>query len=215
MKAFIVNLNPGENVPDEFFDSDVLILNIPPSNTDELSYLAQLDRVIHVTTFKHCLFISSTGVYPSLNREVFEEDAVESAKSRSGISLLRAEKKFHSTLNTVVRFGGLVDERRHPGRWFAGRRGLPGGADPVNMIHLEDCIGAIKSIIDQEIWGELFSVCHPEHPSKADYYERMTKLFGLEPPEFLMEKSAAWKQVSPMHFQERSGYQFRRSIWEI
>lgn len=218
MEAFRIDLSQPEEISSEFFESDVLILNIPPSSAEtEEVYHAQLDIVLNQieTRRTHVLFVSSTGVYPNLNREVKEEDADPNTTSRSGISLLKAERKFHLPIHTVLRFGGLIDERRHPGKWFAGKTGLTGGNVPVNMIHLNDCIGAISTVLEKEYWGDVFNACHPDHPTKAEYYTKMSETLGLEPPKFSSEELSDWKIVSVEKFLTATDYKFQHSIWEI
>ncbi len=217
MSSFLVDLEKQEHVPLDFFASDVLVLNVPPSNaSSESAYVRQMDLVLGMIKEKtRVLFVSSTGVYPDVNRVVTEKDADRSATSRSGISLLEVEEKFQTEKNTVVRFGGLIDARRHPGRWFAGKVDLAEGNAPVNLLHLEDCIGAICTIIEQDAWGEVFNVCHPEHPSKSSYYPQQSLKLGLEPPTYDLSSSKGWKEISSEKFLRKTGYVFRRSIWDV
>lgn len=218
MSPFLIDLNQRKEMSEVFFESDALIFNVPPSNADtESSYFEQLDRVLQRIKPErtNVLFVSSTGVYPDANRIVTEEDAVKSASSRSGISLLEAEEKFHSDRNTIVRFGGLIDGRRHPGKWFAGKTGLSSGNMPVNLVHLDDCIGAICTIIEKDFWGEVFNICSSEHPVKSTYYPEMSLKLGLEEPSYDQSSHKDWKEVSSEKFLMKTGYQFKRSIWEM
>lgn len=218
MSPYLVDLEKEEHLPLDFFASDIFILNVPPSNAHSASaYADQMGVVLDVIMNKETkvLFVSSTGVYPDVNRVVTEKDADRSAISRSGVSLLEVEEKFQSEKNTIVRFGGLIDARRHPGRWFAGKVDLDAGNAPVNLVHLEDCIGAICAIIEQGAWGEVFNVCYPEHPSKSTYYPQMSLELGLEAPTYAPSGLKEWKVVSPEKFLRKTGYIFRRSIWDV
>lgn len=219
MSPFLIELGINNDHEKAFFDVDILVLTIPPSNTSEpKDYFLQLEHVLNQigqSTIKHVIFISSTSVYPSLNREVLENDASEEAKTRSGISLVQAEKMFYSVNNTIVRFAGLVGGERHPGRWFAGKHHLKGGNIPVNMIHQDDCIGIIQTIISNNHWGEVFNGCSSEHPKKSTYYPELATKLGLQAPQFMDEDKSEWKIVSNEYLLKKTKYQFMRSIYEI
>ena len=46
----------------------------------------------------------------------------------------------------ILRLAGLVGPGRHPGRFFAGKS-APDGQHGVNLVHLEDVIGAIELLL--------------------------------------------------------------------
>jgi nucleoside-diphosphate-sugar epimerase len=145
---FLIRL-PLEDVTDvSFFQSDVLVVNIPPRRkaglTDEyLQHLEQLRNFLLTTSLRKIVFISSTSVYPDVNREVTEADA--STESYA----YKAEQIFFSSpfQTTVLRFGGLFGPGRNAGIFFAGKIDIPGADSPVNLIHLDDCIAIISAII--------------------------------------------------------------------
>ncbi|RED99873.1 SDR family oxidoreductase [Marinoscillum furvescens] len=212
---YVLNFNPDVEHTADFFDTDVLIINLPPrnQNEDEDYHKKQL-QAIRQYCLQHqiskVLFVSSTAVYPNCNREVHEEDASPTALSRGGIPLLLMEQIFTSTLTfqtTVVRFGGLYGPERHPGRFLAGKKGVPGASNPVNMIHLEDCIGVIQSIIQQSLWNKTYNACAPSHPRRDDFYLQATQKLDLPPPQFSTE-SKDFKRVSPAKLLKETGYQF-------
>lgn len=214
MKPHLLDLSqPNDNVG--FFESDILIIAIPPSSSSSPEeFYSQLSWISKVYSTGYVLFVSSTGVYPNLNRVVTEEDASVEALSRSGISLLKAEGVVKSSKTTVIRFGGLIDSRRHPGKWFAGKSGISGGSVPVNLVHLDDCIGSIIKIIDLGAWGRTYNVCHSDHPLKTEYYPKMSEGIGLEPPQFNPHLED-WKIVSSDKFIHETGYGFQKSIWQV
>ncbi len=219
VEPFHIDLNKDSEAYGSFFESEILIITIPPSNTVRaLDYFDQLERIktkVLNGKIKHVLFISSSSVYENCNREVSETDASDDGLTRSGISLLKAENYFSSPENTILRFSGLVGNERNPGRWFAGKKDLKGGNVPVNMIHLVDCIGMIETIISGGHWGEIFNGCHPDHPLKKEYYPRLTSVLSLEPPQFELNDESDWKIISGKYFTEKTGYQYTRSIFDI
>lgn len=217
MKGYQINLSNDFMEVEDFFFADILIITIPPSNSDDPEgYFTQLERIRDLAAggfVKNILMISSSSVYPNLNTSVTEKDATASALTRSGISLLKAEEILRSESNTIIRFSGLFGGNRQPGRWFAEKKELSGGNLPVNMIHLEDCIHIIHSIIEGGHWGETFNACAAQHPMKKDYYKNMAERLGLEAPEYKEEELEDWKKVSSSHLIETTGYTFRRDVY--
>ena len=217
MQSAQIDLKNEQLEVSDFFFTDILIITIPPSNgANPEDYFTQLEKIKSLAAagfVKNILMISSTSVYPELNREVSESDASDTALTRSGISLLQAEEILHSPDNTILRFSGLFGGNRQPGRWFAGKKELSGGNLPINMVHLEDCIHIIHTIIQGEHWGETFNACAAEHPMKKDYYKNMAERLGLEAPEYTNEELGDWKIVSSAHLIEQTGYTFRRDVY--
>ncbi|ALJ00836.1 NAD(P)-binding domain-containing protein [Rufibacter tibetensis] len=197
----------------EFLNADVLIFNLPPSRSasSTISYEQILQTVLEASpaTLQYLLFVSSTSVYPDLNREVKEEDA--HAVAESPILLLRCEHLVQHKPGlsaTVVRFGGLMGDNRHPGRFLAGKTNVPQPKGPVNMIHLSDCIGLLKEIILQEKWGFTFNACAPEHPTRKEFYTTAAQQMILTPPAFAPQGEAKFKIINSDLIQQELKYTF-------
>lgn len=201
----------------DFFDSDLLILNIPPGRRrpDVADRYPQEIRLIMeqaiAAGIPRLIFASSTGVYPDTNRLMTEEDVVGGVTG-SGLALVRSEnylRQLNDLQLTILRFSGLVGGSRKAGRFLAGKSNVPNGDAPVNMVHLEDCIAVIISIIGQEVWNETFNVCADEHPSKRDFYTRQALKDGFEPPTFADDNELpAYKTIANRKLKERLHYQF-------
>ncbi|MTI20606.1 SDR family oxidoreductase [Fulvivirga sp. RKSG066] len=199
----------------DFFDSEILIINLPPRNREGVPnfYELQLETIRSYAqgSVKHVLFVSSTGVYPNSNQEVTEEDADVNCLSRSGIPLLKMEQIFTQSTafeTTIMRFGGLYGPERHPGRFLAGKTDLLGADNPVNMIHLEDCLGVIEAIIDQGLWGETFNACSPKQETRKSFYQSAANDLGLQPPTF-NDQPQPFKKVSSEKLIKLAGYKFK------
>ncbi len=214
---FQIRLGPEVQADrDGFFDTDVLFINIPPRNREgndqyHIKQLSALANTAAKAAIPNVIYISSTGIYPNLNRMVSESDASSDTKSRGGVNLMEAENVFRSCerfTTTILRLGGLYGPGRHPGRFLAGKQSLPGANSPVNMIHLEDCLGAITEVIRQQLWNEVFSLCSPRHPTRKDFYEAAANELGIAPPTF-SDLTADFKEVSVKKFTDASGYQFK------
>ena len=177
---------------DEFLNGlDVIVINVPPglrrdSNASFYRKMMMLHQKLNAAGIKKVVFVSSTSVYGNVEGEVTEDSTVNPA-TESGRQLVQTESLLmeDTELNTtVIRFGGLIGPDRHPVRQLAGRKGLSNGDDVVNLIHLDDCIHMIYSVINNNWWGKIFNGVFPDHPSKAEYYTAEAVKFGLVPPEY-------------------------------
>jgi len=185
-----------------FFDCDLLIISIPPkSKTGEaMLFPAKINRVktaLELFKVKYVLFISSTGVYGDFNTEV-NEDTESEPQSDSGKNILAAENILKNNSNfdvTILRFGGLIGPGRDPAKFFFGKKNIPNGRAPVNLIHLDNCIKVTKAIIEKKVFGHTFNVCSSKHPSKIEFYTQAALKSGLDAPDFLDELKE-WKIVS-------------------
>ncbi|MBT1702227.1 SDR family oxidoreductase [Chryseosolibacter indicus] len=194
----------------DFFKSEVLIVTIPPKRKSGQTdiYLQQIKSIAEAVVgyqVKKLLFISSTSVYPDVNRVVNEEDADPLHY------LVQAEdivKKLSPTRTTILRFGGLIGPGRHPGKFLSGKKDIKGANTPVNIIHLDDCVGVIKTLLKQDIWGEIFNACSDKHPAKKEFYTAASAELDSEPPHFSEEENIPYKIVSNAKIKARTGYRF-------
>jgi len=109
---------------------------------------------------------------------------------------------------TILRFGGLVGGDRLAGRFLAGKKNIINGKSPVNMIHRDDCIGVIQSIINQDTWGKVLNATSDGHPSRKKFYTSQAKKYGFEKPVFSICRKATGKIVSNKVMKDTLGYQF-------
>jgi nucleoside-diphosphate-sugar epimerase len=61
-----------------------------------------------------------------------------------------------------------VGPGRHPGRFFAGKT-APDGQHGVNLVHLEDVIGAIELLLQAPKGGHIYNICAPTHPARSTF----------------------------------------------
>lgn len=217
---YLLKLDPHLNCDncDDFWDADVLVLNIPPGRgRDDVVkfHKKQIESVIgelEKSSIKFVIFVSSTSVYPEQNGIVSEEHTQKGNAARtSGNALLMAENmllKQSKFKTTVVRFGGLYGQDRHPAKYLAGKKNLEKGNAPVNLIHQKDCIGIIRKIIKEEVTDEIFNGVSDGHPPKKMYYPAAAESLGLEPPTFTDDKSKDYKVVSNRKVKQMLKYEF-------
>ncbi len=198
IKPYLINLaSDNDPVDTEFFSSDVLIISIPPRKREDNS-ISYLDQIKRVSTFAHnqVIFISSTGIYQDGNFRV-NENTVPEPTSEVGKSLLAAEFFLRESLQfttTIIRFGGLIGPNRNLARHFAGKTGIANGLAPINLIHLYDCIGLTKVILQKKAFGLIYHAVAPTHPTRSDFYTQACIDSGFEKPEFINELGD-WKQI--------------------
>ena len=189
INPYMLELSPElvcEN-PSEFFNSEILILNIPPARRDDIVefHPRQIQSIIDAlksSTVKNVVFTSSTSVYPELNREVAEEETAEPVKN-SGKALRIVEDMLLNEpgfKTTVLRLAGLVGHDRNPRNFLKKRRVIHKINTPVNLIHRDDCIGVITEVINSDTWGEIFNVCCDKHPKRIDFYKSEAERIGLK-----------------------------------
>lgn len=197
-----------------FFNCDVLVISIPPRfrRGETADYLPKLGHIINAIKqygIKKVIYTSSTGVYGDTNSEVDELSNPQPATG-TGTILREAENLFETETafkTVILRFGGLIGEGREPGRFFAGKTGIPNGRAPVNLISLEDCVGITEAVITKDAFGYVFNACSPEHPPKAEFYRAAAAKAGLPLPGFL-DELLDWKIVNSVNVPGILGYQF-------
>ncbi|MFA4870497.1 MAG: NAD(P)H-binding protein [Pedobacter sp.] len=206
IRPFLVDIKKDTAHYDpDFFKTDLLFICIPPKrNTSEQSdFYSKIEQIVNAAIknqIKQVLFISSTAVYGDTNEEVTEL-SIPQPETASGKAMLRTEQLLHDQkefTSTIIRFAGLVGPQRHPGRFFAGKTHVPNGKAPINLIHLNDCVGLSMAILENENFGYTFNACAPDHPSKQVFYTLATINAQLSPPLFV-DELLSWKKVSTVH----------------
>jgi nucleoside-diphosphate-sugar epimerase len=157
------------------------------------------------------LFISSTSVYADDNT-VVTENTIPNPETESGLQLLASEKLLQNITffrTTILRFGGLIGEDRHPIRFLAGRTNLENPEAPINLIHQEDCIAIIERIMEQDCWGEVFNAVAPFHPTRKRYYTEKAIEYNLAFPQFNESLTSIGKTISSDKLIRILGYDFK------
>jgi nucleoside-diphosphate-sugar epimerase len=218
--AYLIQADPsgltGERV-ESFFQADTLFLNIPfRRNLPEPHMYAEqilsvVDRVL-ASPIRFVIFASSTSVYPCHNQTASEEDIIIPDNERSQVLLdiedmLLKQREFDTT---VLRFAGLYGGERRIGRFRSGQSELPGGHNPVNLVHLDDCVEIVRRVIAENIRGEVFNICSDGHPSRKVLYTAAAESLQVPPPAFASE-SAPGKTVSNAKIKKRLRYAFRHA----
>lgn len=160
--------------------SDIVIVNIPPFES-QLEWFKSWDW----NGDQWPIFISSTSVIPN-------------PETRSAEILKSEEEFFQNNFKrfTILRFGGLLGNGRHPGKYLSGRKDLAGQFSPVNLLHLEDAIKVTLMIIEKNLNHHIFNVVSSEHPTRKDYYTEYCRKNNLPLPHFNEEDQSKGKLIS-------------------
>lgn len=198
--------------------SITLIINIPPKlrSSEKENFVLKIKNVIpyiEKSSIQNVLFISSTSVYGE-NDSTVNEETIRKPKTENGKQLLQVEQlllnnsKFKTT---ILRFGGLIGDDRHPIYILAGKTNLENPEAPINLIHKKDCIGIIEKIIELDSWDETFNAVTPFHPIRKEYYTQKAIDLGLVPPEFNSESPTFRKIISSTKVEKVLGYTFKNT----
>jgi len=174
-----------------FFATDLLVINVPPRRrtvkSDEyIASILSLSVAAKANGCKRIIFISTTSVYGNMQGEI-TESMQPSPYGESGIAHYKLEQLLRDIWEddlVVLRLSGLIGPNRHPAKFLSGRTGIKGGKSPVNLIHLDDCIQAITSIIVKSPDLKTLHLAAPSHPTREAYYTAMALKAGLELPSF-------------------------------
>jgi nucleoside-diphosphate-sugar epimerase len=215
IQTYYIKVSPDEVFVDykNFFNTDVLIIALPPRGENVLEnfpkQISQIVQLIEEIRIEKVLFVSSTSVYQPWNGLVREGDEGYPSKI-NGRALLKAEKILQAlpgVKTTVVRLGGLIGYDRNPARFIAGKTGVVADT-PVNLIHRDDAVQIISTLIEKEIWSEVFNACCPQHPTKREFYSKAAAISGLPAPEF-SHSQENYKIVNSDKLVTRIGYTFK------
>jgi nucleoside-diphosphate-sugar epimerase len=198
---YIVNISEFEEF-DSFLNSDILIILI---TSKDVGGFQNLISQIESSDVQKVIFISSTSVYGRLNKVMTEEDVVLKTPLTEIEDLFRQNNFFETT---IIRFAGLFGDERHPSNWFKNGRKIPQPKGFVNMIHKEDCIEIIHTIIDQNCWGQTFNACSNHHPTRREFYTLAKLSRDFEVPEFEDNEVYEWKIISSKKLQDVLDYTF-------
>ncbi len=212
----IIVTNQLEGEPKDFFDADILVINIPPKRRLEniqTTHPQQIKAILAEAkkgSIQQVIFISSTGVYGNENRILTEADALNPVRnSGEALVIIEALLQKEKDLNvTILRMAGLVGGDRKAGRFLSGKRDIPNGQARVNMVHRDDCIQVIYQIIKQEKWGDIYNVCADEHPTREAFYTSQAKKQGFDLPHFAKGAEVVYKIISNQKLKTALGYTF-------
>ena len=193
-----IHLNPAI-----FHSIDYLIICLPPSGFQQYAEFI-FSIVLQFPKKTKIVFTSSTGVYENLNSEIFEDSI-----KIDNHPVFEAEKKLQNSFAsrlTILRLAGLIGGKRHPVNYFIQRNFVPNSNAPVNLVCLKDVIRAMELILEKQIFGDIFNIVNPYHPSKQHYYLSAAK--AICGRKLLFENGNGGKLVSGKKFEQLTGFTY-------
>jgi nucleoside-diphosphate-sugar epimerase len=217
-------------IEDFLKETDVMIIDIPPglrrdfSTSNEMTFVNKIKNLIpfiEKSGIQKVIFVSSTSVYGD-DFPIVEitEETKPNTDTESGKQLAITETLLQSNPHfktTVIRFGGLLGDDRHPVKFLAGRTNVENPEAPVNMIQREDCIGVIEKALDfarddNWEWNQTFNAVAPQHPTRKEYYHKKAQLLNLPLPIFAENLESKGKIISSKKVETILGYSFQKEI---
>ena len=167
-------------IPDKIINSDVLIYLIPPLGVSHVKKFFD-----QIPADKKIIFASSTSVYGKNMNEVDEDSELFDCSTGSPI-LFETEnylrKRFSNA--TILRFGGLYGDKRHPVFFLKGKEEVTGAHELTHLVERTECIDAITSVLKKGFWGQTFNIVSDLRMPKKEYYVMMAEKFNLTPPKY-------------------------------
>lgn len=219
INAFLLNVTAEVHDQEwkKFLEVDTLFINLPPSaaSSNQQSYakgFEQLMPIIESSPIKHIVFISSTSVYENNNNWVTE--TAQLSNDDRAQRLIDAEKVFTKSnqfSTVIIRFAGLFGKSRNPINYLSGKKRQEDGRQPINLIHLVDCVNISILALDY-MQNEVFNAVADKHPTKEEFYNEMAKVFNVDAPEFLNNSelnSYTYKIISNEKLKKTFNYSFK------
>ena len=194
----------GQNTSPEadLFQADVLIIAITSKDHEAFN---RLFSQLTTTAVRHVLFISSTSVY--LNNGKTHDETSQALNQES--PLLTIEQLVQQLPSaSIIRFAGLVGPGRHPGGFFRRSGVISNPQAAVNLIHLDDCLGIITTVITQQAWHQIFNGCADTHPEKGMFYQSMARQGGFEVPQLGEPDAGSDKVIDNQKIKQTLNYAF-------
>ncbi|BDD12269.1 NAD(P)-dependent oxidoreductase (plasmid) [Fulvitalea axinellae] len=218
VKPYKINLSPEINsdYDQDFFEATTLFVMFPPDTREDIDdyfpyQFECLMNLIHRSPIQHIVFISSSCIYPSLNNVVTERDAIN-PETKKGKALMRVERMLQMEPDftvTVVRMSEVYGEGRHPGAYLSGKKNIPNGRAPVNLIHQADAVNVLQRVLETpSCKGEVINVCAPGHPTREEFYRKAAVDGGFSAPVFLDEPVRSYNVISTEKLNRLVNYKF-------
>ncbi|MCH2197962.1 MAG: NAD(P)H-binding protein [Flavobacteriales bacterium] len=195
----------------EVFQTDLVIITLTPPKSDRIENAAQrgheaIARQLSLHGVEQTVLLSSTGAYPNLNKDVFEDDAANIISRHSGVSILALEKVYKELPICIFRMGGLAGSGREPSRMYHRDGMIINSKSPVNVTWLRDILGVIGFLCDVGQMSGVYNLVDPELLTKEEFVRR----YNSEPFVSTLKidnQLAEWKRVRSDRVMS-IGYQF-------
>ena len=201
-EPYLINIEEEFDSINQFLSSDILVITITSKNVEAFKLLI---HEVEKSEISKVLFIGSTSVYPFNNDTVNEDTETINSALSTIEQLFRNSTSFKTT---ILRFGGLFDEHRHPAKFIKRASQFENANGRVNLIHKLDCIKCIDAIIHKNVWNDIFNACSDEHPTREEFYTKQIQNLGLETPKFKQTVPPKFKIVNSKKIKQQLSIEF-------
>lgn len=163
------------------------------------------------------VFVSSVSVYGQTGGEEVEEPSATEPLEENGRIVLEAEQLLRARLPgaIILRFAGIYG----PGRLIrseALKAGQPLSGDPerwLNLIHVDDGVGAVEAAIERGQPGSVYNVSDGHPVTRGEFFTTLARLIGAPAPRFEPsgQERGGHRRISNRRLREELGFepQFR------
>jgi len=196
------------------FQCRSLIICIPPQirygKSDYAEKITQIIKAAENGSVEKIILLSTTAIYGDLSGDIDETNQLNKQSKKVAL-LAEAEQEvlLFSKQSIVLRLGGLVGDKRHPGSFLRHKRLLSAPNAYVNLVHQQDVIGVIVELLSKGVSG-VFNVVNQMNMSKRDFYSIAANTLNLSSPNFDENtRSELGRQVASDKVRNSLNYQFQ------
>lgn len=210
LKALVYQI--GESLPPDMLDADIVIF----ANTckDVSAYGFTVNN--WPNDFKpYIIYTSTTGVYQDNGQD--HDEKSQSINTEHPTYLIEQVLK---PLNAnIIRLSGLVGPSlianiRHPGQFFRKSMSIRNPENHVNLVHLDDAVGLISTVIKQNLTNQIINACSDNHPEKGEYYSYMAKQLDGTILDTTQETTSPGKTIN--NTKSKSIYNYQHpDVWQM
>lgn len=194
---------------DVFTKQSIVIAITPQFRLGRTDYADKITQLVNTAQqrglVERIILLSSTAIYDGLAGTVDEESSLNMTTEKVQI-LYAAEQavlnfsKQEAKQGIVIRLAGLVGPERHPGKFILANKTLSNSAAPVNLIHQQDAVGLIESLLQTPFAQvnnsqAIFNGVSDTHISKQQYYQAAAKALRIDAPFFAQEQTNETRRI--------------------
>ncbi|MFQ3210046.1 MAG: nucleoside-diphosphate-sugar epimerase [Colwellia sp.] len=217
------------------FKQQCLVIAITPQfRQGRVDYADKVKQLVKSAKASNCveqiILLSSSAIYNGLSGQVDEgikldlsadkvavlNDAEQAVLSFNDTIFNKnsVNQSDHSITNRkayILRLSGLVGPNRHPGKFLLNGRMLKSPLAIVNLIHQQDAIGLIQTLLKSDTNSGIFNGVSSTQVSKKQYYQAAASTLELPIPIFEesnLAADSASKIVSAQKTRNELNYSF-------
>lgn len=187
----ITNRPALEKLPGDW-DSIINTVSSSKGGTDDYRavYLEGTRNVVELLCARKYLYASSTSVYGQTDGSLVDEQSAAEPTSATSKILVEAEQlllRQKQVPAVILRVAGIYG----PGRghlfqqYLRGEAVIPDrGERMINMVHVDDVVGAIITVLERGEPGEIYNVADDEPVSYLDFFAWLSKKLNRPMPPY-------------------------------